>query len=87
VLNLTGPETISVRQVARRFGELLNIEPIFEGVESETALLSNAGRCHRLFGYPAVTVDEIVDWVAKWIAMGGPTLEKPTHFEVRNGAF
>jgi nucleoside-diphosphate-sugar epimerase len=87
ILNVTGPETIPVRQAARRFGELFGIEPIFEGLEAENALLNNAARCHQFFGYPSVTVGEILDWTAKWIAMGGASLDKPTHFEVRNGAF
>ena len=52
VLNLTGPETVSVRWAAQRFGERFGIEPILEGAEAETALLSNAARCHQLFGYP-----------------------------------
>lgn len=87
VLNLTGPETISIRQLARRFGAIFGVDPVFSGVESATALLSNAGRCHRLFGYPAVTLDEMVEWVAQWVGMGGRTLAKPTHFEVRDGKF
>jgi len=87
ILNVTGPETISVRQVARRFGEIFGVEPLFEGIESESALLSDASRCHQLFGYPTVTVGEMIDWIAKWIAAGGPQLHKPTHFEVRDGKF
>lgn len=87
ILNLTGPETFSVRQVARRFGEIFGVEPIFEGVESDNALLNDASRCHQLFGYPSVTLGEMIDWVAKWIAAGGPQWNKPTHFEVRDGKF
>ena len=87
ILNLTGPETLSVRQLARQFGEAFGIEPIFEGVEAETALLSNASRCHHMFGYPSVTLGEMTGWVAKWIAMGGAHLGKPTHFETRDGRF
>jgi nucleoside-diphosphate-sugar epimerase len=87
ILNLTGPETISVRQVARRFGEIFGVEPIFEGVEAETALLNDASLCHQLFGYPTVTLGQMIEWVAKWVASGGPQWNKPTHFEVRNGKF
>ena len=87
VLNLTGPETISIRQLAQRFGAILGIEPVFSGVEAPTALLSNAGRCYRLFGYPEVTLDEMIEWTAQWVGMGGRTLAKPTHFEVRDGKF
>jgi nucleoside-diphosphate-sugar epimerase len=87
VLNLTGPETVSVRWAARRFGARFGIEPILEGEESETALLSNAAQCHKLFGYPSVTVEQMIEWTADWIGMGGATLNKPTHFEVRDGKF
>src|SRR5262249_48328170 len=85
ILNLTGPETVSIRWAAQRFAAHFGIEPVFEGVESETALLSNAARCHSLFGYPAVTVDQMIEWIAAWIGMGGPTWNKPTHFETRDG--
>jgi nucleoside-diphosphate-sugar epimerase len=87
VLNLTGPETIAVRWLARRFAERFGVEPVIQGTESDSALLSNAARCHRLFGYPTVTVEQMIEWVADWIGMGGATLAKPTHFETRDGKF
>ena len=87
VLNVTGPETVSIRWLARRFGERFGIEPEFEGRESDTALLNNAARCHRLFGYPKVTIEQMIEWVADWIGLGGATLNKPTHFETRDGKF
>ena len=87
VLNLTGPQTVAVRWIAQSFGKRFGIEPVIEGLEAETALLSNATRCHKLFGYPSVTVEQMIGWVADWIAMGGATLAKPTHFETRDGRF
>jgi nucleoside-diphosphate-sugar epimerase len=87
VLNITGPETLSIRAVARRFGDLFGREPILEGQESPQALLNNAALCHRMFGYPSVAVDQIIEWTAHWIKMGGATLNKPTHFECRDGKF
>jgi nucleoside-diphosphate-sugar epimerase len=87
VLNLTGPETVSVRWLARRFGEHFGIEPQLEGEEGPIALLNNAALCHRLFGYPSVSLEQMIEWVAHWIGMGGPTLSKPTHFETRDGKF
>jgi hypothetical protein len=87
VLNVTGPETLAVRWIASRFADRFGIEPVFEGTESATALLNNAARCHRLFGYPSVSVEQMIEWVANWIGMGGPTWNKPTHFEVRDGKF
>lgn len=87
VLNLTGPETVSVRWLARRFGEHFGIEPACEGEEGPTALLNNAALCQRLFGYPSVSLEQMIEWVAHWIGMGGTTLNKPTHFETRDGKF
>ena len=88
VLNVSGPETVSIRWLANRFADLLAAPPpTFSGVEAPTALLTNAGRCHRLFGYPRVSLDRMVEWVADWLKQGNRTLSKPTHFEVRDGRF
>ena len=87
ILNLAGPETVSIRWLATQFGALFEKEPIFEGEEVETALLNNASRCHQLFGYPRVSLAQMVSWVAHWVRIGGATLSKPTHFEVRDGRF
>ena len=87
VLNVTGPETVSIRYLASCFGEIFDKSPRFEGEEARTALLSNATRCHQLFGYPRVSLGQMIEWVAEWVQIGGPTLHKPTHFEVRDGKF
>lgn len=87
VLNLTGPETLSVRALAKRFGAIFGVEPVLEGTEGPTALLSDASRCHRIFGYPEVGAGQMIEWVASWIAAGGAVWDKPTHFEVRDGKF
>jgi nucleoside-diphosphate-sugar epimerase len=87
VLNVTGPETVSIRWAAQRFAARFGIDPILEGVEADTALLNNAARCHHLFGYPSVTLEQMIEWTADWIAVDGPTLNKPTHFETRDGRF
>lgn len=87
ILNLSGPETLSVRYIAQEFGRRFGIEPMFTGEEAETALLTNAAKVHQLFGYPEVTALDLIDWTAKWIASGGGTLGKPTHFQVRDGRF
>jgi nucleoside-diphosphate-sugar epimerase len=87
VLNATGAETVSVRETAQRFGELLGRPPVLVGTEAETALLSNASRAHALFGPPTVSLDQMIAWVAHWLRSGGRTLGKPTHFEVRDGRY
>ena len=87
ILNVTGSETISVRQLALQFGERFGREPRFEGSESPTALLSNASRCHSLFGPPSVSLGQMIEWVAAWVLSAGRTFGKPTHFEQRAGIF
>ncbi len=87
IMNLTGPETISVREMALRFGELFGREPNIVGEEKSQALLSNVSWVHRELGKPHVQLDQIVNWTANWIEAGNPLLGKPTHFEVSDGKF
>lgn len=87
LLNLTGPETLTVRWIAGRFGELFDTKPRLEGTEAESALLNDAGRCLKLFGAPEVSVEQAIEWTAGWIRAGGSSLNKPTHFEARDGRF
>jgi nucleoside-diphosphate-sugar epimerase len=87
VVNLAGPETLSVRRVAEEFGRLLGKAVTFTGTEAPDALLSNGQLGHQLFGYPRVSARQMMAWIADWIRRGGPTLDKPTHFESREGRF
>jgi nucleoside-diphosphate-sugar epimerase len=87
VLNVAGPELLSVRRVCDLLGRLLGRDPVFEGVESSEALLSNGQLGHRLFGYPRVGAEEMLERIAHWVQRGGESLGKPTHFEVRDGKF
>ena len=87
VLNLTGGETLSVRFIATRFGERFAIQPVFEGEEAPTALLSNASKIHSLLGPPDIGVMDMIDMTADWIQTARPTWSKPTHFESRSGRF
>ena len=87
ILNLTGPETVAVRWVAREFGRRFGVEPLFEGTEQASALLNNAARAHRLFGYPLVSLGQMMEWIAAWVQSAGLTWDKPTHFETRDGRF
>ena len=86
-LNITGPEILSVREVALEFGKLFGVKPRFINTETETALLSNSAEAFKLFGRPKVLVSRIIKWTAEWLNDGGKLLGKPTHFEVRNGSF
>lgn len=87
ILNVTGPEILSTRWIAERFGELFNITPTFVNQAAETALLNNASECHRLFGYPKTTIREAIDITAKWLIEGGDLWNKDTHFQERKGKF
>ena len=87
VINLTGPELLSVRWVAEEFGKRMQKPVHFEGTESSDALLSNAQKAYQLLGRPRVNVQQLMDWIADWISKGGTTLAKPTHFEERAGRF
>jgi nucleoside-diphosphate-sugar epimerase len=86
-LNLTGPAMLSVRGLALRFGELLGQTVRFSGAESETALLSNPERACALLGPPPTALEKVVRWTAHWVKNGGRLLDKPTHFEVRDGSY
>jgi nucleoside-diphosphate-sugar epimerase len=87
IMNVTGPETVSIRWLAQRFGALMGKAPDITGTEAPEALLSNAAWAHALFGYPRVPLDRMVHWVADWVQQGGRALGKPTKFEVRDGRF
>lgn len=87
ILNLAGPETLGVRQLAIALGKELGIEPQFTGTEAASALLSNATLCHRLFGYPNMPLGELIAATASWVAAGLPMLDKPTGFQKRDGKF
>lgn len=86
-VNVTGPEVVPVRAIARRFGELFGIEPRFTGEEAPTAWLSNASMAHGLFGKPSVSTGQMLQWIAAWLAKGHHTYNKPTGFEKRDGQF
>ena len=88
ILNITGPETLSVRELAFEFGRHFSIEPTFvSDPEGPTALLSDARKARELFGDPRISAREIIPCIANWIRNGRPLLNKPTHFQTRDGKF
>ncbi len=86
-LNVSGPETISVRWLAETFGRRFGRPPVFAGVEAEDGWLVNTGAATRLFGYPDVPLARLVDWTADWVSRGLPALGKDTHYDTRDGQF
>jgi nucleoside-diphosphate-sugar epimerase len=87
ILNIAGPETASVRWLAEQFGKLFGKAPRFINEEQPTALLSNAAESFRLFGYPRVTLKQMIALLADWLIQGGKTINKPTHFQERGGKY
>jgi len=87
ILNITGPELLSVRWIAGRFGELFGKQAKIEGQENGKAYLSNASKANSLFGNPSVPIGKIMEWIADWIQRGGENIGRPTHFETQDGKY
>ena len=88
ILNITGAETLSVREIAAQFGRHFGSEPLFlQDADDSTSLLNDASKANALFGSPSVTPTEMIEWIAEWIKQGGVMLNKPTHFQRRDGKF
>jgi len=86
-VNITGPEILSVRAIARRLGELLGVPVQFRGTEAPTAWLSNSRRARSRFGDPPTSLETMLTWVAAWLQHGGEVWGKPTGFERRDGNY
>ena len=86
-LNITGIETVSIREAALAMGRRLKTEVTFVGREASTAWLNDASEAQRLFGPPRVPLSKMIDWVADWVAAGKESLGKPTGYENRAGNF
>ncbi|MEW6357402.1 MAG: NAD(P)-dependent oxidoreductase [Planctomycetota bacterium] len=87
IINLSGKEILSVREIAMKLGKRLEKKPRFMGTESDTALLADAAECEKTFGPTSISPDQIIEWVAWWVTHGGETLGKPTKYESRTGKF
>ncbi len=87
IMNVTGPETLSIKKTAKMLGEYLGKEPIFEGEEGTDAYLNDASEAMEIFGYPSVSAKTLIKWQAEWLLDGGRGLGKPTHFEERKGSY
>ena len=87
IMNVTGPETVSIQKAAKMLGKILGKEPIFEGEPGNDAYLNDSAEAMETFGYPAVSIRTLIRWQAEWILDGGRALGKPTHFEERKGSY
>jgi nucleoside-diphosphate-sugar epimerase len=86
-LNVSGPETLAVRELATELGRRLGKKPVFAGNEGASAWLVDTSAAQRLLGAPRVPLAAMLDWTADWVARGGASLGKPTHFETRDGKY
>ncbi len=87
IMNVTGPETVSIKKTAIELGKYLGKEPIFENECGTDAYLNDASLAMETFGYPEVSAKTLIRWQAEWLLDGGRTLGKPTHFEERKGSY
>jgi nucleoside-diphosphate-sugar epimerase len=86
-LNVTGPETFSVRWAAERLATRLGRSAHFLGEEGPLALLGHTERCRQLLGAGEVSFDQLFEWCAHWVESGGRSLGKPTKYERTDGKF
>ncbi len=86
-INITGPAHTRIRALAQAFGQRFGRPPVLVGQEAPTAWLLDTRLSQHLFGAPAVPLEAMIDWVADWVARGGPSLGKPTHFQTRDGKY
>ncbi|UCG56326.1 MAG: NAD(P)-dependent oxidoreductase [Phycisphaerales bacterium] len=87
ILNVTGPETVPIRQLAGLIGDKLKRKPRFVSEEAATALLSDASYCFAKFGYPQTSLEQMVSLIVDWVASGKGVLNKPTKYDIRDGKF
>lgn len=87
ILNLAGPEQLSVQRICSRLADRMQVGVAFSGEPGGEALLSSGQLVHRLFGYPGIAAQQMIDWTAQWVMGGGELLGKRTKFEVRDGRF
>ena len=86
-VNVTGPETVSIKKASLKLAKYLGKEPIFEGEEGNSAFLNDSSLAMEMFGYPDVCANTLIRWQAEYIMAGARTLDKPTHFEERKGSY
>ena len=87
VVNVAGPEIMSVRRICEEFGSLMGKPVSFTGTEAHDALLSNGQLAHKLYGYPKISTKPMMEMIADWVMRGEASLGKPTSFEARDGKY
>lgn len=87
ILNVTGPEVIPVNHIAGEFGRIFRKKVDYAGIPGKVNYLNNAAKLFKLFGYPEVSLNKMIEWQADWVMHNGRSLGKPTHFEANDGKF
>ena len=87
ILNITGLETVAVRDAAEFFAARFARPCRFQGAPGPVALLSDASAAAALMGPPAITTAAADGTGGRLGGAGGASLNKPTHFEVADGKF
>lgn len=87
IINITGLEQTSTKEIAVNMAELMDREVSFTSEEGEKALLSDSSKAAALFGISRVPLATMVRWTAHWVENGGASVGKPTHFEVHDGEY
>lgn len=86
-INISGPETISIRWLAGEFGNIFGKQPQFTGKEAADGWLVNTSAARKLLGEPPVPLERMIRWTADWISRGARSLGKETHYDTRDGSF
>lgn len=87
IINITGEETLSVRWLAEEFAARMRKQAKFTGQEVGECWLSNSERAQQLFGRTEMPLSTMMDWITDWLTRGMPLLDKPTHFQARDGNY
>ena len=86
-LNVTGPECLSVRELANNWATCWARPRGSWSRRSRMRLLNNASQAIETLWPTSCHRRQMLPIVADWVSRGGDTLNKPTHFQTRDGRF
>lgn len=87
VINLAGEEILSLRETVETMAKQLGHSVSFQRTEGSTALLNDGRGGYEPLGQPQVSAAQMIAWTTAWVARGGESLGKPTHFQTTDGKF
>lgn len=85
-INISG-DVVAVRWLATEMGQRLGKSPRFTGTEAASGWVVDTSLAKSLFGPHKVSLEQMIVWTADWFSRGLGGHGKPTHYEVRNGAY